>query len=110
MPTRRLKPLESDSIALIPDVREVDALDELGQPVVGLPLGKAVHPGDEAQKVADAHVGIGWRTLRQIAETAARLDRPGVAVVALDEGLPGGRLQESADDLHCGRLAGAVGP
>ena len=63
--------------ALVPDVGEIDALDQFGKPVVGLALGQSVHAGDEAEKVGDAHVGIGRRAFRQIAEPAPRLDRLG---------------------------------
>src|SRR5262249_54123727 len=63
----------------------------------------------ERQVIANAHVGIEWRRLGQVARPALGLERLFEDVEPRDEGLAFGGRHVAGQNPHGRRLAGAVG-
>ena len=68
----------------------------------------AAHLGGELEELEHGHVAVDRRVLGQVADALAHLERIVEHVVSGDHRPARRRRQEAGEDLHRGRLAGAV--
>ena len=88
---------------------EEAALEGFGHAGAHEPARDTLEPGPKREVLADPHLGIRGRGLRQVAERGARRVRLAHDVVPGDAGRAGARREEARQDPHRRGLPGAVG-
>ena len=91
-------------------MRKNKKTDTSTSPEKDFEFGEAFELGDELEVPAHRQLRVERRGLGQVADLLLRLEGRLEDIEAADLRLARGRRHEASEDLHRGRLAGAVGP